>query len=219
MNILLVCDQKIPALLYGGTERIVWWLGEELHKRGHKVSFLAGKGSYCDFADVHIYKPNIPLNDQISSNVDFVHFHFPITEEVTKPYLSTLHWNSAPDIEYDKNTVFISRNHAQRHNSDTFVYNGLDFNEYGKVDWNMKREHFLFLGKARKGRKNVKGCIKIAKAINEKLAVIGGRGLPFNKYVTYKGFIGGEKKSRVINQSKALLFPVLWHEPFWFSYR
>ena len=214
MNILLVCDSKIPALLYGGTQRIVWWLGEELHKRGHKVSFLAGKGSYSDFADVYCYNPNIPLNDQIPAHIDVVHLNFITEEELTKPFITTLHGNSAANKVYHNNTVFISKNHAQRHNSDVFVYNGLDFNEYGSVNWNMKREHFLFLGKASRSKKNIKGCIKIARALNEDLAVIGGRGLPFRKGIKYKGFIGGKKKSEVINKSKALLFPVIWNEPF-----
>lgn len=214
MNILLVCDQKIPALLYGGTERIVWWLGEELHKRGHKVSFLAGKGSYCHFADVSIYDSKKTINEQVPENIDVVHVHFPVEEEIMKPYIATLHGNSIANKEYDLNTVFISKNHAERHGSSEFVYNGLDFNEYGPVDWNLKREHMLFLGKASRSKKNLKGCVKIAKALDEKLAIVGGKGLPFSKTKKYKGFLGGMAKSRVINQSKALLFPVIWHEPF-----
>ncbi|MDQ1772764.1 glycosyltransferase [Labilibaculum sp. A4] len=214
MNILLVCDQKIPALLYGGTERIVWWLGEELNKRGHKISFLAKSGSTCHFAKVYTYDPDKMIGEQIPEGIDMVHVHFPIEEELSIPYISTLHGNSKPSQEYDLNTVFISKNHAERHGSSAFVYNGLDFDEYGSVKWKMKRDHFLFLGKASRSKKNLKGCVKIAKALNEKLAVIGGRGLPLSKTVRYKGFIGGEKKSRVINQSKALLFPVIWHEPF-----
>ena len=214
MKILLVCDLKIPALLYGGTERIVWWLGEELTKRGHEVSFLSGQGSSCEFAKVYIYNPNVKLNDQIPDDIDLVHVNFPIKEALKTPYIVTLHGNSAPETVYDKNTVFISKNHAERHGSDVFVYNGIDFNEYGPVDWSLQREHFLFLGKASRSKKNLKGCVKISKELNEKLAVIGGRGIPFNRTVKYKGFLGGEKKSKVINQSKALLFPVVWHEPF-----
>lgn len=215
MKVLLVCDQKIPALLYGGTERIVWWLGKELVNQGHQVTFLTGKGSYCDFADVLIYNPDQDLESQIPDNIDIVHAHFPLNKPISKkPYITTLHSNSSALEERDVNTVFISKNHAKRHGSNVFVYNGLDFNEYGPVDWNIKREHLLFLGKASRSKKNIKGCIKIARALNEDLAVIGGRGLPFRKHIKYKGFIGGEKKNKVINQSKALLFPVIWHEPF-----
>ncbi len=214
MNILLVTDLKIPAKHYGGIERIIWWLGEELIKRGHQISFMAGEGSTCDFAKMDIYNPKKSMNEQIPDGIDLVHFHFPIEEEISIPYLATLHGNSKPSEKYDINTVFISKNHAERHGSSTFVYNGLDFNEYGPVDWNTKREHMLFLGKASRSKKNLNGCVKIAKALNEKLAVVGGRGLPFSKTVKYKGFLGGLEKSKVINQSKALLFPVIWHEPY-----
>lgn len=214
MNILLVTDLKIPAMHYGGIERIIWWLGEELVARGHKVSFLAGIGSFCEFGEMHIYNPKKTIDQQIPEGIDLVHVHFPVKETISVPYMVTLHGNSIPHEVYDINTVFISKNHAERHGSSAYVYNGLDFNEYGPVDWNMKREHMLFLGKASRSKKNLKGCIKIAKALNEKLAVVGGRGLPFSKTVKYKGFLGGMEKSRVINQSKALLFPVIWHEPY-----
>lgn len=214
MNILLVTDTVIPAIHYGGIERIVWWLGEELIKKGHQVSFMGGAGSTCDFAPMYIFNPRKCLNEQIPEGIDLVHYHFPVEEEITIPYIVTLHGNSAPSQIYDINTVFISKNHAERHGSKSFVYNGLDFNEYGPVDWNVERKHMLFLGKARRSKKNLNGCIKIAKALDEKLAVLGGRGLPFSKTVKYKGFLGGLDKSRVINESKALLFPVIWHEPY-----
>lgn len=215
MKILLICDQKIPALLYGGTERIVWWLGQELVKLGHEVTFMAGKGSYCEFANVLVHNPEKDLDTQIPDDIDLVHVHFPLNKPISKkPYIVTLHGNSSALQERDVNTVFISKNHAERHGSDVFVYNGLDFNEYGKVNWTAERKHFLFLGKASRSKKNVKGCIKMARSLNEDLAVIGGNGWPFRKHVKYKGFIGGEKKSKIINESKALLFPVLWHEPF-----
>ncbi|MGQ1909355.1 glycosyltransferase [Marinifilum sp. RC60d5] len=214
MNVLLVTDLKIPAKHYGGIERIIWWLGEELINKGHQVSFMAAEGSTCSFAKMYTYDSKKTISDQLPQDIDLVHFHFPISEELSIPYMVTLHGNSKPNERYDINTVFISKNHAERHGSSEFVYNGLDFNEYGPVDWNAKRDHMLFLGKANRSKKNLKGCIKIAKALNEKLAVVGGRGLPFSKTVKYKGFLGGLEKSRVINESKALLFPVIWHEPY-----
>jgi len=206
MNILLVCDQKIPALLYGGTQRIVWWLGDELHKRGHKVSFLAGKGSYSDLADIYIYNANIPLNNQIPDHIDVVHLNFTIEEELTKPFIATLHGNSPADKVYHNNTVFISKNHAKRHNSEVFVYNGLDFNEHGSVDWNFKREHLLFLGKASRSKKNLKGCIKIARSLNKDLAVIGGRDLPLRKGKNTRDLLVEKRKVKSLTNLRLYSF-------------
>jgi glycosyltransferase involved in cell wall biosynthesis len=101
-----------------------------------------------------------------------------------------------------------------RHNSEVFVYNGLDPDEYGKVDFSIKREHLLFLAKASRKEKNLDDCKYIARTLNEKLVVLGGYGFSFLSKVKYKGIIGGEKKNRELQKSKALLFPVRWNEPF-----
>ena len=45
MNITIVLGDKIPSIKYGGTQRVMWYLGKELNKRGHKVTFIAGKGT------------------------------------------------------------------------------------------------------------------------------------------------------------------------------
>jgi len=48
MNILIVINSVIPALKYGGTERVMWYLGKELALMGHSVHFLAAEGCiYC----------------------------------------------------------------------------------------------------------------------------------------------------------------------------
>ena len=102
------------------------------------------------------------------------------------------------------------------------MYNGVDFGDYGKPDFSVKRTHIHFLAKAAWKIKNVKGAIEIAQKSHQKLAVLGGTRLNFkmgfrftiDPNVKFYGMIGGEEKNRLINQSKALIFPVLWHEPF-----
>lgn len=54
MNILIVNNTPIPATKYDGTERIIWWLGRELNRLGHTITYLVGKGSSCPFAKVLI---------------------------------------------------------------------------------------------------------------------------------------------------------------------
>ncbi|MCF7568221.1 hypothetical protein L3X37_07575 [Sabulilitoribacter arenilitoris] len=51
---ILIVDRggKIPAVKYGGTERVIWGLAKELHNQGHDIVFLVPKGSYCDFAKI-----------------------------------------------------------------------------------------------------------------------------------------------------------------------
>ena len=163
MHILIVQDTKIPAFLYGAIERLVWGLGKELIKQGHKVSYLVSEGSFCDFADVYFLNKNTELHLQIPTGIDFIHFNFQITkqesEQLTTPYLITQHGNVQLGVELDANTVFISEDHAHRHNSSTYVYNGLDWDDYGDVNLQQKRSHFHFLAKASRRGKNVQGAI------------------------------------------------------------
>ncbi len=55
MHVLIVNNTRIPAHKYGGTERVIWWLGKELVKAGHRVSYLVARGSKCDFAEILVY--------------------------------------------------------------------------------------------------------------------------------------------------------------------
>lgn len=216
MNILIVNNTSIPVKEYGGSERIIWWLGRELVRLGHKVSYLVTAGSSCPFADVLVWDRNKPLNDQIPNDIDLVHLNFQTNEQLKKPYLITHHGNFHPHETFNINTVFVSKNHAERNGSATYVYNGIDPDDYSPVDFNYQRKYLLFLGWATRPEKNLKDCLYIARKTKNVLAVVGGKDKWFKRrpWVEYKGFIGGEEKNNILRNCKALLFPVRWHEPF-----
>lgn len=220
MNILIVNNTPIPATKYGGIERIVWWLGRELNRLGHKVTYLVGEGSTCPFAKVLIYDPTKEINQQVPDEIDMVHFFFQMNGFIKKPYIITLQTNPG-ESELDINTVFVSANHAKRYGSSIFVHNSVDIADYQTPQLDKKRIHTHFLAKAAWRVKNVKGAIDVATMSENKLIVLGGTRLNFkmglrftpNLNVRFKGMVGDEAKSVVMNSSKALLFPVLWHEP------
>ena len=225
MRILIVYKGIIPKYLYGGIERVIWSLGKELTKLGHQVTYLVKNGSHCDFADVVLIDESKSIIEQIPNNIDIAHFNFEPegVERIKIPYIITMHGNSNDLKKLDKNTVFVSKNHAERYASDCYVYNGLDWDEYTKPDFNLKREYFHFLGKAAWHLKNVQGAIDIIKSTpNEKLVVMGGKRFNFNMGIRFTfsprikfvGMVGGENKYRLLNASKGLIFPVRWHEPF-----
>jgi len=216
MHILIVNNTSIPVKDYGGVERIIWWLGKELHRLGHNITYLVAPGSYCPFAKVKEYHPSILLNDQLPEDVDFVHLCFQSIEKIKKPYLMMHQFNYHPHKEFDINTVFVSKHQAQRNGSTTYVYNAIDPEDYGPVDFKRKRQYLLFLGYAKRPEKNLKDCLTIARKTKSVLAVAGGKDKWFKRrpWVRYKGFLGGEAKNEVLRDSKALLFPVRWHEPF-----
>ncbi len=113
MHILIVNNTSIPVKQYGGTERVIWWLGKQLVHMGHKVSYLVGPGSYCDFATgVHVLNQDIPFNQQIPAGVDLVHLNCKVNETPKIPFIFTLHGNTNDQNPMDINTVFVSKNHA-----------------------------------------------------------------------------------------------------------
>jgi len=178
---------------------------------GHRITFLVAQGSNCDFAKIIPMNPEEPLASQIPEDVDLVHSH-----------MITQHGNSSDEREFDINTTYISRDHAKRFGSEVFVYNGLGLEEYGKPNLDRKRNYLHFLGKAAWRVKNLKGCIQIARASGYPLRVLGGTRvnlkmgmrITLDPRIRFEGMVGGETKNRLINASKALLFPVRWNEPF-----
>lgn len=222
MHVLIVNNSVIPALKYGGTERVIWWLGKELVKIGHKVTYLVKEGSSCDFAEILHYRAELPIQDQIPASVDVIHLHCDVLGKPDKPYVRTLHGNLNHQNALDQNTVFVSLNHAQRFGSVSFVHNGIDPEDYGDPALTSKRDYFHFLGNASWRVKNVRGAINIAKNTGEILHVVGGYRFNFNMgirftfhpRIKFDGMIGGEKKNSILRHSKGLIFPVLWDEPF-----
>ena len=121
------------------------------------------------------------------------------------------------------NTVFLSRNHAERHGAETFVYNGLEWSDYGVPNWETPRRYFHFLGNAAWRVKNVRRAIEVVRGMHgERLMVLGGTRLnikmgfrlTLSPKIHFAGMVGGEEKLRLLNGSKGLIFPVRWHEPF-----
>jgi len=222
MNILLAHYSVIPVITYGGTQRDIWYLGRELVKMGHGVTYLVAEGSSCDFANVMYWDRSKPLNEQIPEKIDIVNTHYPFGGPLDKPYVASIHGNRS-NVELSRNTTFVSRDHARRFNAEAFVYNGMDWDDYGQVNINAKREYYHFLGKAAWRIKNLRGTIKIIqRSKGERLKVLGGKrinlkmGFRFtmDPRIKFTGMVGGEVKNNLIQGSKGLLFPIRWNEPF-----
>lgn len=225
MNILIVHNSSIPVLKYGGTERVIWYLGKELIKLDHSVQYLVPKGSTCEFANVIEINDSEAIVNQIPKDIDIVHFHYQSNEikDLNIPYVVTVHGNRNHFEPFDKNSIFVSKSHAERYGSNSFVYNGLDWSDYGVPDLENKRNYFHFLGNAAWKVKNLKGAITtIKRTKTERLKVLGGirfnfkmgLRLTFSPRISFEGMVGGNEKNHFLNNSKGLIFPVRWSEPF-----
>ena len=223
MHILIAADLSLPVSAYGGVGRVVWWLGKALSGMGHRVTFLVAKGSVCPFAEILYLDKRKPLQAQIPASADIVHFHFdPKTDDIPAPWLMTMHDNAPESAVLHPNTVFLSSDHARRHGGEVFVYNGIDLSDYGNPDTDNPRRYFHFLGQAAMKVKNLKGAIEIAKAVNQRLHVIGGSRMSFeaglritlSPLIRFHGMLNNDGRNVILEQSKGLIFPVLWSEPF-----
>src|ERR1044072_4243475 len=104
--------ESVPPKLYGGTERVVSWLTEELVRQGHQVTLFASGDSETSAELVpgtprglrlagirdHTASLLVMLDDvrRKASHFDIIHFHvdllqFPMFRELTDRSVTTLH--------------------------------------------------------------------------------------------------------------------------------
>lgn len=223
MNITLVIESKLPVFAYGGTERVVWDLAKGLCELGHEVTLLAGMGTQCDFAKVIELNEQKPVDRQAPPNTDIVHFHSLPKHPCEMPHVFTQHAHADLGQSLPLNTVFVSSNHAKRHGSLEYVWNGLDWSTYGPALTGKRlNNRFHFLGKASWSVKNVKGAIEVAKLAGVELDVLGGNRLnikrgfryTWSRQMHFHGMVGGSTKIELLRRSNGLIFPVRWNEPF-----
>lgn len=204
---------QFPVEAYGGTERVCQWLAKAQAEKGHEVHVLCRAGSRLPYASTsEIPEQFENLDSLLPPGIDVVQLYQTPNFKVSAPILVNIGGNGQAGERFHPNTVFVSRNHAERHAWTEFVYNGIDPAEYPLQK--QKGENLLFLAKASWRVKNLRGSIKIAQAAGMRLDVAGGRAACWHRGVSSHGMVGGEAKIELLKRARALLFPVIWEEPF-----
>ncbi|MGB8985685.1 MAG: glycosyltransferase family 4 protein [Candidatus Sulfotelmatobacter sp.] len=113
--------ESVPPVLYGGTERVVSWLTEELVRLGHDVTLFASGDSVTNARLVPVCPRALRLDAQChdpvahhvimtehvfreAANFDLIHFHidyihFPLSRRSEVPCLTTQHGRlDIPDL-------------------------------------------------------------------------------------------------------------------------
>ena len=221
MKIVFQANQELPVKTYGGTERIIFWLMKHLKELGHKPVLIGNPNSKVHEFGIELipYDPNGEIDWEmlIPKDADIVHLSYNYEFKQSEvPCLFTVHGNGQIGETFSRNSVFVSHKHAQNHGSESFVYNGIDFDEYPATQ--IKKENawndFLFLAKASWRIKNLRSCLRSCKKTKKNLHIAGGKSWLPSRYVINHGFVGGKKKNEIIQSCDALLFPVKWEEPF-----
>ena len=113
--------ERVPPLLYGGTERVVSYLTEELVRQGHDVTLFASGDSITRAKLVACSERSLRLDERIidplahhfvlldevfarAAEFDVLHFHidylhFPLSRRQQTPHVTTLHGRlDLPDL-------------------------------------------------------------------------------------------------------------------------
>jgi glycosyltransferase involved in cell wall biosynthesis len=219
MHVVVASHHRLPVEGYGGPQRVVVALVRGLAALGHKVTVLAQPGTrVAEAAKIVEVAPRVLKNNGgditplIPRDADIVHAHFPVKRlPKNAPFVQTLHGNWKPGTPLPPNTIFLSGDHAKRHGSDVFVYNGLDPAEY--IFRRRKEQWDLFLGKLHSDR-GYHWAIDAAKHTGRRLIVAGGWRPSFTGVIKYVGEVDGNRKAVLLARARCLWMPAQWDEPF-----
>lgn len=218
---VLLTRMPIPPTKYGGTERVLWALLKGQQALGHEVRLLV-KENTGHSKNASTYDPKKSMEEQTQGWADIIHFHWPYDGELSTPFICTEHSNSEKERTFPINTVYLSSKHAENNQAICYVHNGLYWADYGEPNLTQPKDYVHFLAKASWRVKNIQGAVKIAQSANQQLHILGGKrwSIKRNPYfyfsprLHFHGMVGGQQKNNLIRDSKGLIFPVLWHEPF-----
>ncbi|OLB12170.1 MAG: hypothetical protein AUH07_08370 [Gemmatimonadetes bacterium 13_2_20CM_70_9] len=220
MHVVVASHQQLPAKGYGGPQRVVVALVRGLAALGHRVTLLAPPGTRVPEARVVAVPPRkfgdaASLLPHIPSDGEILHAHFPLKRgPATIPFVQTVHRNLKPGTPLDPNAIFLSRDHARRHGSEVFVYNGLDPAEYFFRRFPKRHEQYdLFLGKLH-STKGYHWAVEAAKHTGHRLIVAGGWRPSFTGSIKYVGEVDGATKAALLARARCLWNPAEWDEPF-----
>ena len=218
MHIAVVSHHRLPVQGYGGTERIVVALVRGLATLGHRVTLIAAQGTKLREATVlevppkRLRDPTLDLVAMLPPGVDVLHMHFPVRQLPPGiPVLQTLYGNLKPREAVLPHTVFLSKNHAARNGQQTFVYAGLDPQEF--VFRDKKDDYDFFIGRLHSA-KGYHWAIEAAKRTDRRLLLAGGWRPTFARKIKFVGEVDGTEKAELLAGARCLWMPALWDEPF-----
>ena len=192
--------ESVPPKLYGGTERVVSYLTEELVKQGHDLTLFASGDSItkaklvsnteqslrlCGKCQDHLAYHVIQLQEiaERAAEFDVIHFHndyihFPLSSYFRVPFITTLHGRlDLAELQYVYNKFstqpVISISNSQRKPLPQANWKGTVYHGLPPDLLKMQNgsaNYFAFLGRV-SPEKGVDKAIEIAKAARIKLKI------------------------------------------------
>lgn len=237
MRIALISPDylPVPPVKYGGIERVVSTLAEELAGRGHDVILYAPIGSRTKArlmpylhqgSDMWQIPGFVKLT--LPKGVDIIHDHTQLSvvgrRRLAVPTVCTIHNPLTNPVEH---AVYLSKRHlelfGQKQGYTDYVYNGLDPDEYQFSE--EKGDYLLYIG-AILPYKGVHHAVEAAERTKHKLKIAGPiydqdyfhkeivAKMALNPNIQYVGEVGGQARQDLLKHARCLMFPTLVEEPF-----
>lgn len=248
--------ERVPPVGYGGTERVISYLTEELVEQGHDVTLFASGDSITkarliapvprsirpqvgDQSWLAYFTIQMDMVRRMAHEFDVIHFHTDyyhcaLAPSLGVPYITTMHGRlDLPELEpVFKNfnpCPLVSISESQRRplpdaDWQATVYHGLPSSLYSFQP--NAGDYFLFVGRVSQ-EKRLDRAIEIAARCDRRLyigakvdkadeAYFNERIKPLLKTprVEFIGEIGEREKRELLQNARALLFPIDWPEPF-----
>ena len=224
----------VPPINYGGIERVVYDLVEELVRRGHEVFLFAPKGSKTS-AKLIPYQHETPwcqneiIKDVIASlpsGTDIIHDHTHASVlgrlQLSVPVVCTEHFSAKCPVKYP---IYASRTVLEKYgeNNGFVVHHGINIQEFEFSD--NKENYLLYIGKLDQS-KGPQFAIEVAEKTNKILLLAGPIHdqnyfnkqikpcILYNPNLHYIGEVGGRRKQDLIKHAECVLFPTLCQESF-----
>jgi len=217
LHVVVASHYRLPVKGYGGTERVVVALVRGLAALGHRVTLLAAPGSRVSEATVvevppaRIRDPDLDLATLLPPDADLLHAVFPVRRAPSHPFVQTLEGNLSSGSPALSNNICVSQDHARRHGTDVFVYNGLDPADF--IFRAAKDDYDLFLGRLHRV-KGYRWAVAAAKRSGRRLLIAGGWRPSLRRNIRYAGAVDGRRKAELLAGARCLWMPALWDEPF-----
>lgn len=219
----------VPPKDYGGTQRDVHYLTEELVRRGHEVILFAKKGSTSNATQTFEYESDDKSEQldfiikNLPPDVDIIHDHYGIVARANPPIPTICQSHSKGIKSSVQIPVYVSRFILRKYGKRRgyAVYNGIRMQDYTFKAG--KQKYLLFMGRLIK-EKGVHLAIKVAKKTGRRLIIAGTMNdkTYFNAYIKphlgnkirYIGPVGGDRKRKLLANASTVLFTSTWDEPF-----
>jgi glycosyltransferase involved in cell wall biosynthesis len=217
MHITVASLHRLPVEGFGGPPRVAMALVQGLAALGHRVTLLAPPGTRAPAATVVEQPPRVlrdaaQLRRVVPSDSDCCHAHYPLaTAPDGPPFVQTVHGNLKDRAKPLPHAIYVSANHARRHGSETFVYNGLDPAEF--VFRRRKEQWDLYLGRLHSA-KGYQWAVEAAKQTGRRLIIAGGWRPSFTGTIKFVGEVDGSRKAALLARARCHWAPAQWDEPF-----